>query len=337
MVKAAKKKGSSLSVQQYTDGIKSCDIKVLSKAITVVESTLESDVDTAQQIIEKCLPLSGNSIRIGVSGVPGVGKSTFIDAFGTYLTDKVGRKVAVLTVDPSSQITKGSILGDKIRMTRLAKNPNAYIRPSPSSGFLGGVASRTREVIVLCEAAGFDTVIIETIGVGQSETAVHRIVDFFLLLHLAGAGDEIQGIKRGIMELADAVVVNKCDGSNVQSSQVARKQIESALSLFPVDSSGWKPCVLTCSSLDGTGIDDIWKVISSHNSLTTGSGYFADKRREQAMYWMHETVARMLRDSFYDCGKVSSSIEETEKKVVDGKISPLHAAEKLMRLYRQDK
>lgn len=334
MVKVAKKTRNSLSVKEYMDGIMDSDVKFLSKAITVVESTLESDVDIAQRIVEKCLPRSGNSIRIGVSGVPGVGKSTFIDAFGTYLTDQVGRKVAVLTVDPSSQITKGSILGDKIRMTRLSKNPNAYIRPSPSSGFLGGVAARTREVIILCEAAGFDTVIVETVGVGQSETAVHCIVDFFLLLHLAGAGDEIQGIKRGIMELADAIVVNKCDGANVQKSRLARKQIEGALSLFPVDDSGWNPCALTCSSLDGTGIDEVWSVISKKNALTTKSGYFASNRRKQAIYWIHETVTRMLKDSFYACEEVQRSIEGMKKDVVDGKISPFHAAEKLMRLYR---
>ncbi len=336
MVKVAKKARNSLSVEQYTDGIINSDVKVLSKAITVVESTLRSDADTARQVVEKCLPRSGNSIRIGVSGVPGVGKSTFIDAFGTYLTDQVGRKVAVLTVDPSSQITKGSILGDKIRMTRLSKDPNAYIRTSPSSGFLGGVAARTREVIVLCEAAGFDTVIVETVGVGQSETSVHRIVDFFLLLHLAGAGDEIQGIKRGIMELADAVVVNKCDGPDVQRSRLARKQIEGALSLFPVDGSGWKPRALTCSSLDGTGIDEVWSVIKEKNSLAMRSGYFESNRRDQAVYWIHETVTRMLKDSFYACEEVQRSIDRMKKDVADGKISPFHAAEKLMGSYRTE-
>ena len=330
-----KHKKNGLSVKEYVEGILGSDITILSKAITVVESTVKSDIDTAQQIIEKCLPRSGNSIRIGISGIPGVGKSTFIDAFGTYLTGEVGKKVAVLAVDPSSQITKGSILGDKVRMGKLSKNPDAYIRSSPSSGYLGGVTSHSREAIILCEAAGFDTVIIETVGVGQSETAVHNMVDFFLLLHIAGAGDELQGIKRGIMEIADAIVINKFDGKNIQASQLAKKEIEGALQLFPVPESGWKPRVLTCSSIENRGIDEVWDTIEEYYKLTNNSGYFIKNRQEQARHWMHETVTIMLKDSFYSSEEIGELINNTEKDVVDGKISPFHAATKLIKLYNQ--
>ena len=337
MADSPKNMKNDLSVEQYTDGIRNSDITVLSKAITVIESTVKSDIDTAQQIIENCLPYSGSSIRIGISGIPGVGKSTFIDTFGTYLTGEVGKKVAVLAVDPSSQITKGSILGDKVRMGRLSKNPDAYIRSSPSSGFLGGVTSKTREAIVLCEAAGFDTVIVETVGVGQSETAGHSMVDFFLLLHLAGAGDELQGIKRGIMEIADGIVINKSDGPNIQRSELAKKEIEGALQLFPIPESGWRPKVLTCSSTENKGIDTVWEMIEEYYDLTNNSGYFIKNRQEQARYWMRETVSSMLEDSFYSSSEISDIIEKTEKDVVDGKINAFHAASKLIKLYKQAK
>ncbi|MGI9553556.1 MAG: methylmalonyl Co-A mutase-associated GTPase MeaB, partial [Thermodesulfobacteriota bacterium] len=299
MADTDKNKKNELSISEYVEGILGSDITVLSKAITVIESTTKSDTETAEQIIENCLPHSGDSIRIGISGIPGVGKSTFIDSFGTYLTGDVGKKVAVLAVDPSSQITKGSILGDKVRMGKLSKNPDAYIRSSPSSGHLGGVTSKTREAVILCEAAGFDTIIIETVGVGQSETAVNSMVDFFLLLHLAGAGDELQGIKRGIMEIADAIVINKADGPNIQRSKLAKKEIESALQLFPLPDSGWKTRALTCSSTEKTGIDSVWNTIEEYYKLTINSGYFIKNRQEQSKYWLHETVTKMLEDSFY--------------------------------------
>lgn len=334
MVNGAKRRKSSLTVNQYVAGILDSDIAILSKAITVIESALKEDIDLAQQIIEKCLTNAGDSIRIGVSGVPGVGKSTFIDTFGTYLTDEFGKKVAVLTVDPSSQTTKGSILGDKVRMTNLSKNSRAYVRSSPSSGFPGGVTSRMRETIILCEAAGFDVVVVETVGVGQSEIAVNSIVDFFLLLHLAGAGDELQGIKRGIMEFADAVVVNKSDGANVHGAELAKKEIESALKLFPLPDSGWKPRVLTCSSLENKGIDVVWSVIEKYFELIVASGYFAKNRRKQASYHMHETVVEMLKDNFYKHDGVRKFIDRMERDVMDGKLSPFHAADKLARFYR---
>ena len=335
MAESPKKRKKKLSVDEYIKGIKSSDIIVLSQAITVVESTVDSDIETAQQIIEKCLPLSGNSVRIGISGVPGVGKSTFIESFGTYLTGDKGRKVAVLAVDPSSRITKGSILGDKVRMPKLSKNPDAYIRSSPSSGFLGGVTTKTREAIILCEAAGFDTVIIETVGVGQSEIAAHSMVDFFLLLHLAGAGDELQGIKRGIMEIADAIVINKADGGNIQKSELARKEIDAALHLFPLPDSGWKPRALTCSSIENKGMDKIWEIINEYYNLTLNSGYFNKNRQDQARYWMRETVSNMLENSFYSSDTIGSVLNKTEKDVVDGKISPFHAASKLIELYKK--
>ena len=337
MSDSARNKKNELRIGEYIDGILNSDITVLSKAITVIESTVKSDIDVAQQIIEKCLPHSGSSIRIGISGIPGVGKSTFIDAFGSYLISNIGRKIAVLAVDPSSQVTKGSILGDKVRMPNLSKNPNAYIRSSPSSGFLGGVTSKTREAIILCETAGFDTIIVETVGVGQSETAVHSMVDFFLLLHLAGAGDELQGIKRGVMEIADAIAINKSDGPNVQKSELAKKEIETALQLFAVSDSGWKPKVLTCSSIENKGIDAIWDRIEEYYNLTINSGYFVRNRQEQVRYWMHDAVTKTLKDSFYNSRAIGDIIDKTEKDVVDGKINPFHAASKLIELYKRSK
>jgi len=333
MSESPKNKKKEFSVDDYTQGILSSDITILSKAITVVESTVKSDIEIGRQIIENCLPRSGSSIRIGISGVPGVGKSTFIDSFGTYLSEDSGRKVAVLAVDPSSQITKGSILGDKVRMAKLSKNPDAYIRSSPSSGFLGGVTTKTREAIILCEAAGFDTVIVETVGVGQSETTVHSMVDFFILLHLAGAGDELQGIKRGIMEIADVIVINKADGDNVQRSELARKEIEAALHLFPIPDSGWKPRAVTCSSIESRGMEEIWDIIEEYYNLTLGSGYFIKNRQFQSKYWLHETISTLLKRSFYGSGEVNDIIGKMEKDVVDGKISPFHAATKLIQLY----
>ncbi|HSH50986.1 MAG TPA: methylmalonyl Co-A mutase-associated GTPase MeaB, partial [Bacteroidales bacterium] len=251
--KFRKNKKTERSVQEYVDGIINGNRTILGQAITLIESSLPDHHQIAQEIIEKCLPYAGNSIRIGITGVPGVGKSTFIESMGKYITSK-GNKLAVLAIDPSSERSKGSILGDKTRMEELATDTNAFIRPSPSAGSLGGVARKTRETIVLCEAAGFNTIFIETVGVGQSETAVHSMVDFFLLLMLAGAGDELQGIKRGIMEMADAIVINKADGGNIQKAELAKNQYQNALHLYPPAPSGWIPKVLTCSSLVKTGI-----------------------------------------------------------------------------------
>jgi len=328
------KKKRILSVQQYVDGILNGDITILSQAVTLVESSKPEHQEIAQEIIVKCLPFSGNSVRIGITGVPGVGKSTFIEAMGKHITAK-GQKLAVLAIDPSSERTKGSILGDKTRMEDLSIDPNAYIRPSPSAGSLGGVARKTRETIVLCEAAGFNHIFIETVGVGQSETAVHSMVDFFLLLMLAGAGDELQGIKRGIMEMADAITINKADGNNIEKAGLARVQYMNALHLFPAADSGWKPKVLTCSAYMKTGISEIWDTIDEYLVHVKNNSYFQHRRNEQAKFWMYETINEHLRNNFYQNEQIKALMEESEKKVLKEEISSFVAAKKLLELYDQ--
>jgi LAO/AO transport system kinase len=330
------KKKRSRSVQQYVDGILNSDITILSQAVTLVESSKPEHQEIAQEIIVKCLPFSGNSIRIGITGVPGVGKSTFIEAMGKHITSR-GNKLAVLAIDPSSERTKGSILGDKTRMENLSIDPNAYIRPSPSAGSLGGVARKTREIIVLCEAAGFNHIFIETVGVGQSETAVHSMVDFFLLLMLAGAGDELQGIKRGIMEMADAITINKADGNNIEKAGLARVQYMNALHLFPATESGWKPKVLTCSAYMKTGISEIWNTIDEYLKQVKNNGYFQHKRNEQSKFWMYETINEQLRNNFYQNEQIRALMEESEKKVLNEEMSSFVAAKKLLDLYDQIK
>jgi len=287
---------------------------------------------SAQEIIAKCLPHSGRSIRIGITGVPGAGKSTFIEALGMHIIGK-GHKVAVLAIDPSSERSKGSILGDKTRMEKLSVEKNAYIRPSSSAGSLGGVARKTRETIILCEAAGFDTVIIETVGVGQSETAVHSMVDFFLLLMLAGAGDELQGIKRGIMEMADAIAINKADGMNIEKATQAQAQYQSALHLFPMPASGWEPKVKTCSALHNKGIDEIWQMINDYVALTRENGFFDSNRSEQAKHRMTETINEDLLNNFYRHEGIKKALAEYEKMVLAGKISSFQAAKELLDKY----
>ena len=326
------KKRRQLSVQQYVDGILQGDITILSQAVTLVESSKPEHQEIAQEIIVKCLPFSGNSVRIGITGVPGVGKSTFIEAMGKYITSQ-GKKLAVLAIDPSSGKTKGSILGDKTRMEDLSIDANAYIRPSPSAGSLGGVARKTRETIVLCEAAGFNHIFIETVGVGQSETAVHSMVDFFLLLMLAGAGDELQGIKRGIMEMADAITINKADGNNIEKAGLARIQYSNALHLFPATDSGWKPQVLTCSAYLKTGISEIWKTIGDYLEHVKNNGYFQLRRNEQSKFWMYETINEHLRNHFYQNEQIKSLMDEYEKKVLKAEISSFVAAKKLIDFY----
>lgn len=328
------KKKRTLSVQQYVDGILSGDITILSQAVTLVESSKPEHHDLAQEIIVKCLPFSGNSVRIGITGVPGVGKSTFIEAMGKYITAK-GDKLAVLAIDPSSERTKGSILGDKTRMEDLSIDPLAYIRPSPSAGSLGGVARKTRETIILCEAAGYNHIFIETVGVGQSETAVHSMVDFFLLLMLAGAGDELQGIKRGIMEMADAITINKADGNNIEKAGLARVQYMNALHLFPATESGWVPKVLTCSAYMKTGISEIWNTIDEYFALVKNSGYFQHRRNEQSKFWMYETINENLRNSFYQNEQLKGLTSEFEEKVLREEISSFVAAKKLLDFYDQ--
>jgi LAO/AO transport system kinase len=328
--------GKLLSADDYLIGIQRGDVAVLGQAITLVESALTKHRSIAETLIEKCLPLSGKSIRIGITGVPGVGKSTFIEAWGNYLTS-LGHKVAVLAVDPSSQTSKGSILGDKTRMNELAINPKAFIRPSPSAGSLGGVAQKTRESIILCEAAGFDVILIETVGVGQSETAVHSMTDFFLLLMLSGAGDELQGIKRGIMEMADHLTITKADGDNLKKAKLAAAEYKNALHLFPAQESGYTPQVSICSALEKTGLDNIWSTIESYKNTTVLNGYFDKKRQLQTEFWMNESIKEQLLSNFYQINTVSTYLNSIKADLHSGKISPFKAANDCLKKYFGEK
>lgn len=320
------------TAQELISGILSGNRTSLSRAITLIESTNPEHAEKANEIINSCLPHSNKSIRIGITGVPGVGKSTFIEAFGTFLT-QIGKKVAVLAVDPSSSISHGSILGDKTRMEELVKDENAFIRPSASGENLGGVARKTRESIILCEAAGFDIIIIETVGVGQSETAVHSMVDFFLLLKISGAGDELQGIKRGIMEMADAIVINKADGDNIKKANQAKLEFNRALHLFPPKKSNWQPKVTTCSAITKDGISEIWKTISEYFEMTKETGFFQEKRHEQNQFWMMETINEQLKSNFYNQPQIISLLEQNKKAVQNDEISPFAAASDLLKFY----
>lgn len=322
------------SAQKLIDGIIAGNRTALSRAITLVESTNSSHLTKANEVINGSLPYANKSIRIGITGVPGVGKSTFIEAFGKYLTG-LGKKVAVLAIDPSSTFSHGSILGDKTRMEELVKDANAYIRPSASGETLGGVARKTRESIILCEACGFDTILIETVGVGQSETAVHSMVDFFLLLKIAGAGDELQGIKRGIMEMADFIVINKADGDNIQKAKLAQLEFNRALDLFPAKKSGWTPTTATCSAITHEGIPNVWKTIEKYIEKTKFNNYFIEKRKEQNQYWMLETINEQLKSDFYNQPEIQKALESTKKAVQNDEISPFAAAQKLLNAYKK--
>ena len=324
------------SSSELVEGILKGDVTMLSRAVTLVESLSPSHQAVAQEVIEKCLPYSGNSRRIGITGVPGAGKSTSIDVFGLHVL-KDGGKLAVLAIDPSSERTKGSILGDKTRMEKLAVHPNAFIRPSPSAGSLGGVARKTRETIVLCEAAGFNNIFVETVGVGQSETAEHSMVDFFLLIQLAGTGDELQGIKRGIMEMADGIVINKADGENIKPAQLAQAQFRSALQLFPPTASGWKPEVLTYSGYFELGIPEVWDMVDRYFDFVTANGYFDIKRRQQARYWMLETIDEQLRNHFYHNPDIAAMLAEKEQLVLSNKLSSFIAARDVLQAYFSQK
>lgn len=317
---------------ELTQKILAGDMIALSQAITLVESTNPEHHHMANTIIQDCLPHANQSIRIGITGVPGVGKSTFIESFGKLLT-ALGKKVAVLAIDPSSSITGGSILGDKTRMEELVNDPNAYIRPSASGDSLGGVARKTRESIILCEACGFDTILVETVGVGQSETAVHSMVDFFLLLNLAGAGDELQGIKRGIMEMADAVVINKADGENTKKAHAAKLEYNRALHLFPKKPSEWSPKVKTCSALEHQGIDTIWEMVEAYIQLTKKNGYFQAHRQEQNQYWMMETINEEVLLQFHNTPDIKEAIILNKKAVQSNILSPFAAAQKVLQAY----
>ena len=319
------------SVEEFVSKILEGNITFLSKAITLVESTNVNHQKKANKILERCLPYANNSIRIGITGVPGVGKSTFIEAFGKHLTNQ-GKKVAVLAVDPSSSVNKGSILGDKTRMEQLVTDKNAFIRPSPSGTSLGGVAQKTRESIILCEAAGFDTIIIETVGVGQSETVVHSMVDFFLLLKLAGAGDELQGIKRGIIEMADAIVINKADGENERNAKIAKVEFNRALHLYPLKNSKWQPKVITASALKNVGIDKIDDMIVDYVSITKENNYFYDKRNYQNKYWLLSTIEQQLKANFYNNPDIKIALEKEISNLENGKTTPFNAAKKLLDL-----
>ncbi len=330
-----KKEASSsklkIDVEELTRNILSGNHTALSRGITLVESTVPRHQELAQQLIEACLPHTNSSIRIGITGVPGVGKSTFIEAFGTYLTT-LEKKVAVLAVDPTSSLSHGSILGDKTRMAELSQNKHAFIRPSASGDSLGGVARKTREAIILCEAAGFDTIIIETVGVGQSETVVHSMVDFFLLLKLAGAGDELQGIKRGIIEMADAIIINKADGENEKAAKLAKSAFAKALHLYPPKDSNWRPKVSTCSALKNKDIDTVWSLILEYLTLTTENNYFTTKRAEQNIFWLLQTIEHTLKDDFYNNPKVKKLLPKIRKAISENTLSPFSGAKQLLDL-----
>lgn len=329
-----KRRKGRYSSENYIQGILQGDRVLLSQSITLIESRLESDQILAGEILEAILPHTGNSLRVGITGVPGVGKSTFIEALGRWIIDE-NKKLAVLAVDPSSSRTKGSIMGDKTRMPELSQDLRAYIRPSPTQSSLGGVARRTREAMLLCEAAGYEVIFVETVGVGQSETLVHGMVDFFLLLMLAGAGDELQGIKKGIMEMADAVVINKADGDNLHRAQVARAEYESALHLFPSSESGWQTPVLTCSAQEKSGMAEIWEVILKYRREMEKTGFFQKKRQEQQINWMFDAIRQNLELNFFKHPKVQAALPEWEEQVRGGKVPPLSAANSLLNMYKQ--
>ena len=321
-----------LSLEEYVNGVLNNDKVILGRAITLIESNRSKDQEMAYGIMEKLMPNTGNSIRIGITGIPGVGKSTFIESFGTYLIENLGKRIAVLAIDPSSTLSKGSILGDKTRMEHLAANEMAFIRPSPTGTTLGGVTAKTREVMLLCEAAGYEIILVETVGVGQSETAVRNMVDFFVLLMLAGTGDDLQGIKRGILEMADLIAINKADGSNKKRAEEAKKQLSMALHMYPAPDSGQSIQVMTCSSLEGNGIDNIWNKTTKYIENNRESGFFNSQRKDQNIKWMHEYISYSLTSQFYSKPQVQSKITDLEKLIEEGKISPQQAGKILLSL-----
>jgi LAO/AO transport system kinase len=320
--------------QVYIDGILSGNRVLLSQAITLIESHNPAHAALAQSVLEACIPHSGKSIRIGITGVPGAGKSTFIEAFGKYLTEQ-GCRLAVLAIDPSSERSKGSILGDKTRMEALSVDENAFIRPSPSAGSLGGVARKTAETLILCEAAGFDVILIETVGVGQSETEVHNMVDFFMLLMISGAGDELQGIKRGIMEMADAIIINKADGDNIEKASLARTQYANALMLFPTPPSQWRPPVMTISSLCNTGIDDVWLMIKMYKEHTMQNGYFQQHRKRQLQRRFYHFLEESLLSAFYTDKQIKEDMQRYQQQIINNEISPYTAGKILLDNYHR--
>lgn len=326
-----KSRRATVSADEMVSELAKGNQVMLSRAITLIESNAPRHQELAREVLEKCLLIKNEAIRIGITGVPGVGKSTFIESFGKFIVSQ-GKKVAVLAVDPSSTISQGSILGDKTRMEQLVKEKNAYIRPSASGNTLGGVARKTRETITLCEAAGFDVILIETVGVGQSETAVHSMTDFFLLLKLAGAGDELQGIKRGIMEMADCIVINKADGENIKAAKMARNEFNRALHLFPPKQNSWTPKVLVASGLKNIGIVEIWEVVSSYFHQVKSNGYFEYNRREQNKYWLKQTIEEHLLSAFYNNPVIQKALEQEIKAIEENLRTPFEAARILLEL-----
>ena len=336
VIRLKKSKKKQYSSAELLDGIQNRDISLLSQAITLVESSLPQHQSVAQELIAACLPHTGNAFRLGITGVPGAGKSTFIEVLGKHIIDQGGR-LAVLAIDPSSERSKGSIMGDKTRMEELAGRSEAYIRPSPSGGTLGGVARKTRETIILCEAAGYNHIFVETVGVGQSETAVHSMVDFFLLIMLAGAGDELQGIKRGIMEMADSIVINKADGNNIQKARRAQAEFTNALHLFPPPSSGWTPQVRTCSSLYNTGISEIWEMVEEYSSFVTGNSYIKKRRLDQSKYWMYETIKEGIYNHVFNDPVMQQELEKYEKVISEGRMTSFMAATSILNKFKSEK
>lgn len=333
----ARTRKRTLELTDYVEGIRKGDRNILSRAITLVESTRPEHQELAQQILEKCDSSDKPpAFRLGITGTPGVGKSTFIDSFGSYLLEQ-GRKLAVLTIDPSSQLSRGSILGDKTRMERLSQDNRAYIRPTAAGSSLGGVAQKTRESILLCEAAGYDTIIIETVGVGQSETAVRELVDFFLLLLQPGAGDELQGIKRGIVEMADLLAVNKSDGESVEAARRAQQAYRNAVHLMVPRAGGWPVKVVRCSALQQEGMDRIWQLMTEFCTFTRENGFWEKNRQNQARHWLHQSLTEHLQQLFYQHSAVQQALPEIEKAVSSGKISPFRAAKTLIRLFIETK
>ena len=320
-----------IDVKKVISGLLNGDIVSLSKAITIVESDNVKDISNSNKIISSCLKNRTNSIRIGITGVPGVGKSTFIEAFGNQLT-KQGHKVAVLAIDPTSTVSRGSIMGDKTRMNTLVNNKNAFIRPSPASSHYGGVAKKTRESIILCEAAGYNIIIVETVGVGQNEISVSEMVDIFLLLKLSGAGDELQGIKRGIIEMADAIIINKADGDNIDESNKAMAEFSMALKLYPTKKSNWVPKVLTCSSINNSGIEPIWKLVLKYISDTKDNKFFAENRKRQNKYWLLQTINDKLQSDFFSNDEIKKELENQYNLLDKNKTTPFAAANVLLKI-----